>query len=284
MPGNLSARERELVMLVAQGRTDAQIAAQLYISILGTVRSHLDRIRDKTGCRRRADLTRLALASGLGPSPPPPACRSARAWATRTPGRPRARKRGTNWPLPRPPGQMREHGRQGRERPGPFRTPETIMPALPFPPPSPLRPSPRACAGSPRPWPRPAPACWPGSPPSRRPPPRSIPLPFGESATDHGARPGRVVQPVIRVIQRRHARLADRRRSRWPPPWSPPRPRCSLTAPGPATAPPAPPDARPRPQHQPGPDHRRSGPGWCLTAVSRPAPRAWCCGRDKRLL
>jgi DNA-binding CsgD family transcriptional regulator len=64
MPGNLSARERELVTLVARGRTDAEIAAQLYISIR-TVRSHLDRIRDKTGCRRRADLTRLALSTGL---------------------------------------------------------------------------------------------------------------------------------------------------------------------------------------------------------------------------
>jgi DNA-binding CsgD family transcriptional regulator len=62
--GKLSARERELVTLVGQGRTDAQIAAQLYISIR-TVRSHLDRIRDKTGCRRRADLTRLALSEGL---------------------------------------------------------------------------------------------------------------------------------------------------------------------------------------------------------------------------
>jgi DNA-binding CsgD family transcriptional regulator len=60
----LSAREQELVTLVAHGRTDAQIAAQLFISIR-TVRSHLDRIRDKTGCRRRADLTRLALAEGL---------------------------------------------------------------------------------------------------------------------------------------------------------------------------------------------------------------------------
>jgi DNA-binding CsgD family transcriptional regulator len=60
----LSAPERELVLLVAQGRTDAQIAAQLFISIR-TVRSHLDRIRDKTGCRRRADLTRLALQAGL---------------------------------------------------------------------------------------------------------------------------------------------------------------------------------------------------------------------------
>jgi DNA-binding CsgD family transcriptional regulator len=61
--GALSARERELVTLVAQGRTDAQIATQLYISIR-TVRSHLDRIKDKTGCRR-ADLTRLALSAGL---------------------------------------------------------------------------------------------------------------------------------------------------------------------------------------------------------------------------
>ena len=63
-PAQLSARERELVTLVAQGRTDAQIAEQLYIRI-ATVRSHLDRIRDKTGCRRRADLTRLALAAEL---------------------------------------------------------------------------------------------------------------------------------------------------------------------------------------------------------------------------
>jgi non-specific serine/threonine protein kinase len=60
----LSARERELVTLVARGRTDAQIAAELYISVR-TVRSHMDRIRDKTGCRRRADLTRLALTAGL---------------------------------------------------------------------------------------------------------------------------------------------------------------------------------------------------------------------------
>ena len=63
-PERLSARERELVTLVAQGRTDAQIAEQLSISIR-TVRSNLDRIRDKTGCRRRADLTRLALLAGL---------------------------------------------------------------------------------------------------------------------------------------------------------------------------------------------------------------------------
>ncbi len=60
----LSPRERELVTLVAQGHTDAQIAGRLTISVR-TVSSHLDRIRDKTGCRRRADLTRLALSAGL---------------------------------------------------------------------------------------------------------------------------------------------------------------------------------------------------------------------------
>ena len=60
----LSAREQELVTLVARGRTDAQIATQLFISV-STVRSHLDRIRDKTSCRRRADLTRLALQADL---------------------------------------------------------------------------------------------------------------------------------------------------------------------------------------------------------------------------
>ena len=31
----------------------------------GTVGSHLDRIRDKTGCRRRADLTQLPLQADL---------------------------------------------------------------------------------------------------------------------------------------------------------------------------------------------------------------------------
>src|SRR5262249_13376093 len=62
--GMLSARERELVTLVAQGSTNAEIATKLHISVR-TVGSHLDRIRDKTGCRRRADLTCLALSTGL---------------------------------------------------------------------------------------------------------------------------------------------------------------------------------------------------------------------------
>jgi DNA-binding CsgD family transcriptional regulator len=56
----LSDREREILALVGSGRTDQEIAHQLYISV-ATVRSHLDRIRDKTGRRRRPELTRLAI-------------------------------------------------------------------------------------------------------------------------------------------------------------------------------------------------------------------------------
>lgn len=58
----LTPREHELLDLLAEGLTDAEIAQKLFISVR-TVRSHLDRIREKTGYRRRAELTRLALCS-----------------------------------------------------------------------------------------------------------------------------------------------------------------------------------------------------------------------------
>jgi DNA-binding CsgD family transcriptional regulator len=61
---NLTLRERELLGLLGGGLTDKEIAAALVIS-LATVRSHLDRIRDKTGRRRRPELTRLAMDLGL---------------------------------------------------------------------------------------------------------------------------------------------------------------------------------------------------------------------------
>jgi pSer/pThr/pTyr-binding forkhead associated (FHA) protein len=61
----LSEREREILALVGAGRTDREIADELYISV-ATVRSHLDRIRDKTGCRRRPELTRLAMELDIG--------------------------------------------------------------------------------------------------------------------------------------------------------------------------------------------------------------------------
>jgi DNA-binding NarL/FixJ family response regulator len=61
---DITVREREVLVLLASGMTDRMIAEELTIS-LATVRSHLDRIRSKTGSRRRADLTRLAVQVGL---------------------------------------------------------------------------------------------------------------------------------------------------------------------------------------------------------------------------
>jgi DNA-binding NarL/FixJ family response regulator len=56
----LSPRELEILALVAPGETDRDIAKQLHLAT-ATVYSHLERIRDKTGARRRAQLTRLYL-------------------------------------------------------------------------------------------------------------------------------------------------------------------------------------------------------------------------------
>ncbi len=60
----LTKREREVLALVAAGETDQDIAAQLFIATT-TVHSHLERIRDKTGARRRAELTNLAHKLGI---------------------------------------------------------------------------------------------------------------------------------------------------------------------------------------------------------------------------
>ena len=60
----LTERERQVLALLARGKTDQQIAEQLGIR-LSTVRSHLDRIAQRTGKRRRTELTRLALDVGL---------------------------------------------------------------------------------------------------------------------------------------------------------------------------------------------------------------------------
>ncbi|GHE24331.1 LuxR C-terminal-related transcriptional regulator [Streptomyces thermodiastaticus] len=57
---NITARERQIIDLVASGATDREIAVQLNIS-QHTVHSHLDRLASKTGYRRRVDLARLAL-------------------------------------------------------------------------------------------------------------------------------------------------------------------------------------------------------------------------------
>jgi DNA-binding CsgD family transcriptional regulator len=67
--GLLSEREREIVALLAGGATDAQIAGRLFLSV-NTVRSHLERIRDKTGARRRPDLVRYAIQAGIEATAP----------------------------------------------------------------------------------------------------------------------------------------------------------------------------------------------------------------------
>ncbi len=56
----LTARQRELVLLVALGNTDADIALALSISA-NTVRNHLVEIRDRLGASNRAEIVRLAV-------------------------------------------------------------------------------------------------------------------------------------------------------------------------------------------------------------------------------
>jgi DNA-binding CsgD family transcriptional regulator len=65
LPGiELSSREREILACVSSGLSDKEISAALSISI-NTVRSHLERMREKTGLRNRSELTRLAVELGL---------------------------------------------------------------------------------------------------------------------------------------------------------------------------------------------------------------------------
>lgn len=56
----IGAREQEILRLIAQGHTDKEIALQMSISPR-TVQNHLTRIRQKTGLRRRAELSRWAV-------------------------------------------------------------------------------------------------------------------------------------------------------------------------------------------------------------------------------
>lgn len=60
----LGDRELDVLRQVVQGKTDAEIAMALGISP-HTVHNHLTRIREKTGLRRRAELTRWAVQHAL---------------------------------------------------------------------------------------------------------------------------------------------------------------------------------------------------------------------------
>ena len=63
-PGGLSAREAEVLKLVAKGLTDAQVAEKLFISPR-TVSGHLTSVYDKLGVRSRAAATRFAAEHDL---------------------------------------------------------------------------------------------------------------------------------------------------------------------------------------------------------------------------
>ena len=60
----LTAREREILVHIAQGKTNKEIAAELGISAR-TVEAHRDSLMRKLGIRTVAGLTRLALEQGL---------------------------------------------------------------------------------------------------------------------------------------------------------------------------------------------------------------------------
>jgi two-component system response regulator NreC len=63
-PGNLSDREAEVLRLIALGHTNAEIGAQLFLSVR-TVETHRAHIQQKLGRSTRAELVRYALDHGL---------------------------------------------------------------------------------------------------------------------------------------------------------------------------------------------------------------------------
>lgn len=62
--GRLTAREREVFHLIAEGHTTKEIARQLGISVK-TAENHRARVLDKAGVRNTAELVRYALRKGL---------------------------------------------------------------------------------------------------------------------------------------------------------------------------------------------------------------------------
>ena len=64
LPAELTGREIELLGMIAQGATNAEIAERLVISPL-TVKSHVSRILQKTSARDRTELVVMAYETGL---------------------------------------------------------------------------------------------------------------------------------------------------------------------------------------------------------------------------
>jgi len=60
----LTKREREVLQLIAEGKTTKDIASQLYVSIK-TIETHRKQIMDKVGLNSVAELTKYAIREGL---------------------------------------------------------------------------------------------------------------------------------------------------------------------------------------------------------------------------
>ena len=68
---DLTAREKEVLMLVGQGFTSAQIGERLFISVR-TVESHRSNLTKKLGLHSQAEMVRTALRRELTPLDPTP--------------------------------------------------------------------------------------------------------------------------------------------------------------------------------------------------------------------
>jgi DNA-binding CsgD family transcriptional regulator len=64
LPDPLSPRELDVVRAVARGRTNAEIAAELFVS-LSTVKTHLTNIQAKLTARNRVEIAAWAWENGL---------------------------------------------------------------------------------------------------------------------------------------------------------------------------------------------------------------------------
>jgi DNA-binding NarL/FixJ family response regulator len=64
IPGSLTMREREILKLIAEGKTNSKIATMLHISIR-TVETHRANIMNKLAVKNTAELVRYAVQNGL---------------------------------------------------------------------------------------------------------------------------------------------------------------------------------------------------------------------------